>query len=210
MTAAPKLSPHSLLIIPISAGLAGVIGKRSQKQFAQMWKSTGELNGHIEEAYSGHALVKTFGRQKEVEQVFATHNDGLFKSSFGAQFISGIIMPVMFFVGNLNYVIVAVIGGLKVAHGQMQLGDVRAFIQYSRMFTQPITQLASMTNLLQSGVASAERVFEVLDAERDLLATAQQRVQTRRALLSSRVALYAALGGGTDTTPHSKNTSAKP
>ena len=159
-----QLALVSLLIIPISAGLAGVIGKRSQKQFAQMWKSTGELNGHIEEAYSGHALVKTFGRQKEVEQVFATHNDGLFKSSFGAQFISGIIMPVMFFVGNLNYVIVAVIGGLKVAHGQMQLGDVQAFIQYSRMFTQPVTQVASMSNLLQSGVASAERVFQVLDA----------------------------------------------
>ncbi|MFZ2260646.1 MAG: ABC transporter ATP-binding protein, partial [Luteococcus japonicus] len=159
-----QLALVTLLIIPVSGVLAGIIGKRSQKLFAQMWKSTGELNGHIEEAYSGHALVKTFGRQKEVEQVFAQHNDGLFRSAFGAQFISGIIMPVMFFVGNLNYVVIAVVGGLKVAHGSMQLGDVQAFIQYSRMFTQPVTQVASMSNLLQSGVASAERVFQVLDA----------------------------------------------
>ncbi|MEL4356756.1 MULTISPECIES: ABC transporter ATP-binding protein [unclassified Luteococcus] len=159
-----QLALVTLLIIPISGVLAGVIGKRSQKLFAQMWKSTGELNGHIEEAYSGHALVKTFGRQKEVEAVFAQHNDGLFRSAFGAQFISGIIMPVMFFVGNLNYVAIAVIGGLKVASGSMRLGDVTAFIQYSRMFTQPVTQVASMSNLLQSGVASAERVFQVLDA----------------------------------------------
>ncbi|WP_420176955.1 ABC transporter ATP-binding protein [Luteococcus sp. OSA5] len=159
-----QLALVTLLIIPISGVLAGFIGKRSQKLFAQMWKSTGELNGHIEEAYSGHALVKTFGRQKEVEQVFAQHNDGLFRSAFGAQFISGIIMPVMFFVGNLNYVAIAVLGGLKVASGSMRLGDVTAFIQYSRMFTQPVTQVASMSNLLQSGVASAERVFQVLDA----------------------------------------------
>ncbi|MEL4505556.1 ABC transporter ATP-binding protein [Luteococcus sp. H138] len=159
-----QLALVTLLILPISGVLAGVIGKRSQKLFAQMWKSTGELNGHIEEAYSGHALVKTFGRQREVEAVFAKHNDGLFKSAFGAQFISGIIMPVMFFVGNLNYVAIAVIGGLKVASGSMRLGDVTAFIQYSRMFTQPVTQVASMSNLLQSGVASAERVFQVLDA----------------------------------------------
>ena len=159
-----QLALVSLLIIPVSGMLAGIIGKRSQREFAQMWKSTGELNGHIEEAYSGHALVKVFGRQREVAEVFAQHNDGLYRSSFGAQFISGIIMPVMFFVGNLNYVAIAVIGGLKVAGGSMSLGDVQAFIQYSRMFTQPITQVASMSNLLQSGVASAERVFQVLDA----------------------------------------------
>ncbi|WP_394275848.1 ABC transporter ATP-binding protein [Luteococcus sp.] len=159
-----QLALVTLLIIPISGVLAGFIGKRSQKLFAQMWKSTGELNGHIEEAYSGHALVKTFGRQREVEEVFAEHNDGLYRSAFGAQFISGIIMPVMFFVGNLNYVAIAVLGGLKVASGSMRLGDVTAFIQYSRMFTQPVTQVASMSNLLQSGVASAERVFQVLDA----------------------------------------------
>ncbi|MFC6360353.1 ABC transporter ATP-binding protein [Luteococcus peritonei] len=171
-----QLALVSLLIIPVSGVLAGIIGKRSQKQFAQMWKSTGELNGHIEEAYSGHSLVKVFGRQREVAEVFAQHNEGLYRSSFGAQFISGIIMPVMFFVGNLNYVAIAVIGGLKVANGSMSLGDVQAFIQYSRMFTQPVTQVASMSNLLQSGVASAERVFQVLDApEQSAEATGQLR-----------------------------------
>ena len=159
-----ELALISLLIIPISGVLAAIIGKRSQKLFAQMWKSTGELNGHIEEAYSGHALVKVFGRQREVEAVFAEKNGELFTSSFGAQFVSGIIMPVMFFVGNLNYVVIAVLGGLRVASGSLNLGDVQAFIQYSRMFTQPISQVASMANLLQSGVASAERVFQVLDA----------------------------------------------
>ena len=138
--------------------------RRSQKRFADMWKSTGELNSEIEEAYTGHSLVKVFGRKSEVEDTFRTRNEELFKSSFGAQFLSGILMPVMFLVGNLNYVIVAVFGGLQVATGQMNIGDVQAFIQYSRQFTQPLTQLASMMNLLQSGVASAERVFELLDA----------------------------------------------
>ncbi len=159
-----QLALISLLIVPISGVIAMLIGKQSQKRFAQMWKSTGDLNAQVEEAYTGHALVKVFGRHREVESVFALDNDKLFRSSFGAQFISGLIMPVMFFVGNLNYVAIAVLGGLKVASGQMQIGDVQAFIQYSRMFTQPITQVASMANLLQSGVASAERVFEVLDA----------------------------------------------
>ncbi|HET9127640.1 MAG TPA: ABC transporter ATP-binding protein [Propionibacteriaceae bacterium] len=159
-----ELALISLLIVPISGVVAALIGKQSQKRFAQMWKSTGELNAQIEEAYTGHALVKVFGRQREVAASFRLENDKLFKASFGAQFISGMIMPVMFFVGNLNYVAIAVLGGLKVASGQMAIGDVQAFIQYSRMFTQPITQVASMSNLLQSGVASAERVFEVLDA----------------------------------------------
>jgi len=159
-----QLALISLLIIPISGVLAAIIGKRSQKLFAQVWKTTGALNSHIEEAYSGHSLVKVFGRQHEVEAVFAKENETLYKASFGAQFISGIIMPVMFFVGNLNYVVIAVLGGLKVANGSLNLGDVQAFIQYSRMFTQPISQVASMANLLQSGVASAERVFQVLDA----------------------------------------------
>lgn len=159
-----QLALISLLIVPISGVVAGLIGKRSQKKFAAMWKATGELNGHIEEAFTGHALVKVFGRQHEVATQFKKHNDELFSSAFGAQFISGMIMPVMFLVGNLNYVVICVFGGLKVASGNMNIGDVQAFIQYSRMFTQPITQVASMANLLQSGVASAERVFEVLDA----------------------------------------------
>ena len=148
----------------MSVLVTGVIGKRAQKQFVAQWRTTGELNSHIEEAFTGQSLVKVFGRRKEVEEVFTERNGGLFESSFRAQFISGIIMPTMMFIGNLNYVIIAVVGGLRVASGTMNLGDVQAFIQYSRMFTQPLTQVASMANLLQSGVASAERVFEVLDA----------------------------------------------
>jgi len=155
----------TLVSIPLSMLIVPLIMRRSQKRFADMWKSTGELNSEIEEAYTGHSLVKVFGRKSEVEDTFRTRNEELFKSSFGAQFLSGILMPVMFLVGNLNYVIVAVFGGLQVATGQMNIGDVQAFIQYSRQFTQPLTQLASMTNLLQSGVASAERVFELLDAD---------------------------------------------
>ncbi len=155
----------ALVTIPISILVTTMIAKRSQKLFVQQWRNTGELNGIIEESYTGHGLVKVFGRQKETEQVFRTKNDELFGAAFGAQFVSGIIMPVMFFIGNLNYVVIAVVGGLKVASGSMSLGDVQAFIQYSRQFTQPLTQVASMANLLQSGVASAERVFEVLDAE---------------------------------------------
>ena len=157
----------ALVTIPVALGLTMFIGKRSQKLFAKTWKSTGELNSQIEETYSGHELVTVFGRRREVAQQFRAKNDELFKAAFGAQFISGIIMPVMFFVGNLNYVVIAVVGGLMVAGGTLSLGAVQAFIQYTRMFTQPITSLASMANLLQSGVASAERVFEVLDAEEE-------------------------------------------
>jgi ATP-binding cassette, subfamily B, multidrug efflux pump len=157
----------ALVTIPVSIGVTTVIGKRSQKMFMAQWKSTGELNGHVEEAFTGHSLVKVFGRQQEVQEVFEAKNDTLYGSSFGAQFVSGLIMPTMFFIGNLNYVVIAVVGGLRVASGTMSLGDVQAFIQYSRMFTQPLTQVASMANLLQSGVASAERVFEVLDEEEE-------------------------------------------
>ncbi|HEX7211789.1 MAG TPA: ABC transporter ATP-binding protein [Propionibacteriaceae bacterium] len=159
----PVLALIALVTIPLSIVVTTVIGKRSQKLFIQQWKSTGELNGHIEEAFTGQSLVKVFGRQREVEAVFAERNSTLYNASFGAQFVSGLIMPTMFFIGNLNYVAIAVVGGLRVASGTMNLGDVQAFIQYTRMFTQPLTQLASMANLLQSGVASAERVFEVLD-----------------------------------------------
>ena len=160
----PMLALIALVTIPISVLVTGVIGKRAQKQFVAQWRTTGELNGHIEEAFTGQSLVKVFGRRAEVEEVFRQRNEGLYSSSFAAQFISGMIMPTMMFIGNLNYVIIAVVGGLRVASGTMNLGDVQAFIQYTRMFTQPLTQVASMANLLQSGVASAERVFEVLDA----------------------------------------------
>jgi ATP-binding cassette, subfamily B, multidrug efflux pump len=157
----------ALVTVPVAMLLTGQIMKRSQGLFINQWRRTGTLNAHIEETYTGHALVKVFGRQQEVEEEFARENEELFKASFGAQFVSGLIMPVMMFVGNLNYVVIAVLGGIRVAGGSMTLGDVQAFIQYSRQFTQPLTQLASMVNLLQSGVASAERVFELLDAEEE-------------------------------------------
>jgi ATP-binding cassette subfamily B multidrug efflux pump len=163
----PLLALIALVTVPIAMGVTSRIMKRSQGMFIQQWRRTGRLNAHIEETFTGHELVKVFGRQAEVEQTFADENEELFRSSFGAQFVSGLIMPVMMFIGNLNYVIVAVLGGLRVANGSMSLGDVQAFIQYSRQFTQPLTQLASMVNLMQSGVASAERVFELLDAEEE-------------------------------------------
>ena len=160
----PLLALVALASVPISMFVTRAVMRRSQGLFVQQWRSTGKLNAHIEETFSGHALVKVFGRQHEAERVFDEQNDDLFRASFGAQFVSGVIMPIMMFLGNLNYVVIAVIGGLRVANGSMSLGDVQAFIQYSRQFTQPLTQVASMTNLLQSGVASAERVFELLDA----------------------------------------------
>nr|WP_231929791.1 ABC transporter ATP-binding protein [Micromonospora inositola] len=161
----PLLALVALVAVPLSVIVTQQIAKRSQRRFMAQWRHTGELNGQIEEAYTGHELVKVFGRQREVQAAFAAKNEELFQASFGAQFISGIIMPAMMFVGNLSYVAIAVVGGLRVASGSMSLGDVQAFIQYSRQFTQPLTQVASMANLLQSGVASAERVFAVLDAE---------------------------------------------
>jgi ATP-binding cassette subfamily B protein len=161
----PLLTLIALVTIPLSIFITVVIAKRSQKMFVAQWQHTGELNSQIEENFTGHALVKVFGRQKEVATVFTDKNEELYKASFGAQFVSGIIMPSMMFVGNLVYVAIAVVGGLQVASGAMRIGDIQAFIQYSRQFTQPVTQLGSMANLLQSGVASAERVFELLDAE---------------------------------------------
>ncbi|KQR01176.1 multidrug ABC transporter ATP-binding protein [Arthrobacter sp. Leaf141] len=164
----PTLALIALVTIPLTLGITALIAKRSQKLFVAQWKNTGELNGQIEETYTGHALVKVFGRQREVEERFRAKNAELYQASFGAQFISGLIMPAMNFIGNLVYVGIAVVGGLQVASGAMQLGDVQAFIQYSRQFTMPLAQLGSMANLLQSGVASAERVFSLLDEEEEL------------------------------------------
>ncbi|WP_435854901.1 ABC transporter ATP-binding protein [Streptomyces triculaminicus] len=155
----------ALITVPVSIVVATKIGKRAQPQFVAQWKSTGTLNAHIEEMYTGHSLVKVFGRQKESAETFRKENDDLYAAGFKAQFISGIIQPAMMFIGNLNYVLVAVVGGLRVASGSLSIGDVQAFVQYSRQFSQPLTQVASMANLVQSGVASAERVFELLDAE---------------------------------------------
>lgn len=160
-----QLALIALVTIPLTLFVTTVIAKRSQKLFVAQWAHTGALNAQIEEGYTGHALVKVFGRHREVEQRFADKNAELYQASFGAQFISGIIMPATMFIGNLVYVAIAVVGGLLVTGGGMTIGDVQAFIQYSRQFTQPLSQLGSMVNLLQSGVASAERVFELLDAD---------------------------------------------
>ncbi|MFB7784188.1 ABC transporter ATP-binding protein [Streptomyces vinaceus] len=161
----PLLALVALVTIPVSVVVAAKIGKKSQPQFVAQWKSTGALNAHIEEMYSGHTLVKVFGRQKESAAVFAEQNEALYRASFKAQLVSGIMQPVMFFISNINYVLVAVVGGLRVASGSLSIGDVQAFIQYSRQFSMPLTQVASMANLVQSGVASAERVYELLDAQ---------------------------------------------
>ena len=176
-----ELALVALVTVPITMVVTGAVMKRSQGMFIDQWRRTGRLNAHIEETFSGHALVKVFGRQEEVEATFAEENEKLYEASFGAQFVSGLIMPTMMFIGNLNYVVIAVLGGLKVANGSISLGDVQAFIQYSRQFTQPLTQVASMTNLLQSGVASAERVFELLDApEQDADATGAPAAEGER------------------------------
>ena len=175
----PVLAIIALVTIPVSVLVTAAIGKRSQRLFVAQWKATGELNSQVEEAFTGQSLVKVFGRRREVEAVFAGRNEAMFKASFGAQFISGLIMPTMMFVGNLNYVVIAVVGALRVAGGAMSLGDVQAFIQYSRQFTQPLTQVASMANLLQSGVASAERVFEVLDEPEESAEATGQAHPTR-------------------------------
>ncbi|MFD9426125.1 MULTISPECIES: ABC transporter ATP-binding protein [unclassified Streptomyces] len=161
----PLLALVALVTIPLSVVVAARVGKRSQPQFVQQWKVTGKLNAHIEEMYTGHTLVKVFGRQEESARDFAEQNDALYEAGFKAQFNSGIMQPLMMFVSNLNYVLVAVVGGLRVASGALSIGDVQAFIQYSRQFSMPLTQVASMANLVQSGVASAERIFELLDAE---------------------------------------------
>jgi len=163
----PILAIIAIITVPVSISTMNRLARRSKQKFIAQWSHTGALNGLIEETFTGHAIVKTFGRQRSVEDRFATTNEKLYEAGFGAQFISGSIQPAMMFVGNLNYLMIAVVGGLRVASGSMGLGDVQAFIQYSRQFTQPLTQTASMMNVLQSGVASAERVFEVLDSEEE-------------------------------------------
>jgi len=161
----PLLAVIALVTVPVSVFAVTRIGKRAQPQFIKQWGTTGKLNGHIEEMYTGHALVSVFGQREQAMRTFSEQNEALYQASYRAQFISGTIQPVMMFVGNVNYVLVAVVGALRVAAGALTLGSVQAFIQYSRQFSQPLTQVASMANLLQSGVASAERVFALLDAD---------------------------------------------
>jgi ATP-binding cassette subfamily B protein len=155
----------ALTTVPASLWAMKQIGARARPRFIGQWKSTGDLNAQIEETFSGHSIVKAFGRQHEVEERFRATNEELYQSSFGAQFMSSLMQPVTMFMGNVQYVLVAVVGGLRVASGSISIGDVQAFIQYSRTFSMPLTQLASMMNVFQSGIASLERVIELLDAE---------------------------------------------
>ena len=159
------LSLVALVTIPLSMFMIRAIAKRSRTRFIAQWKDTGKLNGQVEETFTGHAIVKAFGRQREVESVFRETNDDLYEASFGAQFVSGVIQPATMLVGNLNFVAIAVLGGIRVTTGAMTIGGIQAFIQYSRSFSQPLSWMASMVNLFQSGIASAERVFELLDEE---------------------------------------------
>jgi ATP-binding cassette subfamily B multidrug efflux pump len=162
-----QLALLALIALPLSGLIAGVIGTRSQKLFKAQWKHTGDVNGHVEESFSGLDIVRAFGRDEVMLEEFDRRNESLYRASAGAQFVSGMIMPAMQFVSYLSYVLIAVAGGLRVATGQMTLGDATAFIQYSREFSQPISEMAGVANMLQSGVASAERTFELLDAEEE-------------------------------------------
>ena len=160
-----ELSLIALVVIPLAGIITKFVGGKAQKLYQRQWDATGNVNAEVEEAISGHEIVKVFGRGKEVTKEFENKNQEMYKAAFGAQFVSSLIMPLMMFVGNLSYVAVAVVGGMKIISGSMTLGSVQAFIQYSRQFTQPLSQVASMATMLQSGVASAERVFELIDAE---------------------------------------------
>lgn len=165
LTISPLLSLVAVATVPATIFTIKFIAGKSKKRFMAQWSHTGALNGIVEETFAGHSLVKVFGQQQATEDRFEETNQKLFEASFGAQFISGMIQPAMMLVSNLNYVAIAVIGGLRVASGNLNIGDIQAFIQYSRQFTQPINQLASFANMLQSGIASAERVFEFLDVD---------------------------------------------
>jgi ATP-binding cassette, subfamily B, multidrug efflux pump len=162
-----QLALVTLVSLPLMAVIFGVIGPKSQKAFGIQWRKVGRLNARVEESFSGHALVKVFGREQDALTGFKAENQELFEASFKAQFLSGMMMPAMMFVGNLTYVGIAVLGGLMVAGGQVRLGDVQAFIQYSQQFTQPLSELGGMAAVVQSGTASAERVFEMLDADEE-------------------------------------------
>ena len=162
-----KVALVALIMFPLMGVVFGVIGPRSQKAFTHQWARTGKINTRVEESFSGHALVQVYGRTASVREAFAAENEELFRASLRAQFLSGIMMPIMLVIGNINYVAIAVVGGAMVASGSLRLGDVQAFIQYSQQFSQPLGQLGGMATAVQSGTASAERIFELLDAEEE-------------------------------------------
>ncbi|KUI14182.1 ABC transporter ATP-binding protein [Mycobacterium sp. GA-1285] len=168
LTISPLLTLLTVVTVPLSLWATRVIARRSQRLFVAQWANTGRLNAHIEETYSGFAIVKTFGHRAAAQERFRECNEDVHDAAFGAQFFSGLVGPATTFIGNLSYVAVAVVGGLQVATGQITLGSIQAFIQYVRQFNQPLTQVAGMYNSLQSGVASAERVFELLDADEEV------------------------------------------
>ncbi|MCI7457196.1 ABC transporter transmembrane domain-containing protein [Actinomyces urogenitalis] len=164
LTVSWQLTLVAVVTIPLAMIISVLIARQAKPHFTQQWKATGEVSGVVEEAFTGHEAVALFNSEETFADLFEQANNRLYEGSYKAQWISGTIQPAMRVVSNLNFVIIAVVGGIRITQGAMTLGDVQAFIQYSQQFTQPITQLASMANLLQSGAASAERVFEVLDA----------------------------------------------
>lgn len=179
LTISPLLTAIALVSLPLSIFVIGPVLKRSQKHFAKQQKSLGELNGHIEEMYTGHQVVKVFGYEKKSGEQFDAVNEELYQAGSKAQFISGIIMPMMTFIGNISYVLISVVGGILVTQRTISIGDVQAFITYSKQFTQPITQTANIANIVQSTVAAAERVFELLDEEEEI--KEQTTVELKRA-----------------------------
>lgn len=165
LTISPIMTLITVLTIPLSLVVVILIAKRSQKYFASQQRSLGDLNGHVEEMYNGQRVIKAYGREAASLEKFEMHNEELYESGWKAQYISGLIMPLMSFIGNIGYVLICVVGGIFVTNGRINIGDILAFIQYARQFSQPITQTANIANIIQSAIASAERVFEVLDEE---------------------------------------------
>ena len=163
-TISPLLAVVALVTVPLSLWTMKVVSVRARPRFISQWRYTGSVNGQTEEVFTGHAIVKTFGRQHDVEARFAADNDALYETSFGAQFTAGTIQPLMVFFGNIQFVLIAVVGGLRISSGAISVGDMQAMMQYARQFSMPLTQLASMTATFQSGIASLERVVELLDA----------------------------------------------
>ncbi|GJM82270.1 hypothetical protein HMSSN139_47660 [Paenibacillus sp. HMSSN-139] len=179
LSISPLMTLIAVLTLPLSIVAITSIAKRSQKQFVRQQKELGQLNGHVEEMYTGHKIIKAFGRETKSLEEFDNINERLYEAGWKAQFISGVIMPIMSFIGNIGYVLVSVVGGILVTKRTIEIGDVQAFIQYSRQFTMPITQTANIANIIQSTVASAERVFEILDEEEQVPETANPAVLER-------------------------------
>ncbi len=183
LSISPLMTLIALVILPVSAVLIGVVMKKSQKYFKEQQSSLGKINGQVEEVYSGHNIVKVFNREEEVKREFDETNQSLYQSAWKSQFLSGMMMPIMNFVGNLGYVAVAVSGSILAVNGTIQIGDIQAFIQYVRNFTQPITQVAQVSNMLQSMTAAAERVFEFLEEKEEVLTENIVKLETNQEMM---------------------------